>query len=200
MTTPTNARGYAFTAFSTAWGRQLAYPAMAAAKKHGYYPILTAYIQAGLWLFDKMWVSTEHTDAELQRLVTSIIKDMGQSIRTDVLGHFKYTGGAGEPQYISTKHDVILDQPLNDETTTTIADILTSDEDGYDKIDNDDVMLQRLRLVAQRMSDTDMEILEAYIDGDTFAAACRARGVHVGAFTKRMRWQCASLKDTGVFA
>lgn len=199
MTEPHNPRGYAYTAFATTYTRQLSYNVMAAALRYGYYPTLPEYITQGLRLFDRMWATATHDDDTLRVTVDSIVKDMGQSIRADVIGHFKYTGGHGQPQWISTKHDVTLDAPISDENDDTIASLLGDHEDGYDKVLDDDLMMQRLRLVAERMSPEDMAILEAYIDGASFVEACRAKGVHPDTFTKRMRWQCKSLIDAEVF-
>ena len=200
MTEPYNPRGYAYPAFAAAYSRPLSFNIMAAAQRYGYYPTNTEYINQGLQLFDRMWATATHDDDTLRVVVTSIVKDMGQSIRANVIGHFRYTGGKGMPQWISTKHDVTLDAPISDENEDTVASLLGDYEDGYDKVLDDDLMLDRLRLVAKRMSPQDMEILEAYIDGATFVEACAEKGVNVQSFTKRMRWQCESLKDTEIFA
>lgn len=202
MTATVNPRGYAFVAFNTTYERQLRWRAMAAAKRYGYYPSRKEYIALGLQLFDRMYATATQDDATMRAMVTSIIKDMGQSIRAESYGHFKYNGGHGEPQYITTKHDVVLDAPsdVNDPESDTLGSQLTSIEEGYAKSDNDDVMKARLKLIATHMSDEDMNILTAYIDGDSFAAACEAKGINPDHFTKRIRDRCKGLKGMEVFA
>jgi len=201
MTEPDNARGYAFVAFQNAHTRQLRWSKYAAAAKHGYYPSMDDYIEEGLMLFDRMYATATPDIETMQDIVDTIVRSMAQSIDEEFRGHFQYITQGRETEYITTRYDVTLDEPIlvGDGEVSTKGGQLAYIEPGYGEADDADLMRMRMSIIAQRLSEEDMAILTAYIDGeyDSIAAAC---GDGSGqAYIKRMRNACASLEGSLVF-
>lgn len=202
MKEPKNARGYAYTALAATWQRQLSWSAFAAANKHGYYPTLSDYTSVGLATFDRMYATATHDDDTLRGIMQTIIADMANSMAAEWKGHFGYPLNDEGVQIVTTKHDVVLDAPsptFNDVYGASIADLLPDEEEGYAKADDDDLMAQRLSALRDRLSDEDMTVLIAYIEGATMVEA--AGGAYAAQkLTKRVRYACRGLQGMEMFA
>lgn len=198
-----NARGYAFAALRAAHARQLKWAKYAAASRHGYYPSVYGYTEDGLALFDRMYATATHDLATTQDIINTIIREMARSVDATYLGHFKYLTRGRDTEYITTAHDVILDQPAEYvegeeyDRFSTIGTLLPYTEVGYAAFEDADLMRMRLRLVASRLNAHDMAALTAYIDGASFEDAVSAGSTQ--SFIKRMRTACAGLEGSVVF-
>ena len=198
-----NPRGYAYTALKNAWNRQLSWKAFAAANKYGYYPTLGDYIDQGLDMFDRMYaVANKDIDAATA-IIGDIIAEMGRSIKSDFKGHLTYREDSEGKEVCMPSHDIILDQPVmlhSDEASTIGAD-LPQEEQGYNAIEDADLMRTRMRIIGERINDEDMSILSSYVSGevDTISAAFDGDYVQAMLFRRRMRAQLGSLQGSLVF-
>jgi hypothetical protein len=203
MTDIDNARGYAFVAFKNAHSRQLHWSKYAAALKHGYYPSLYEYTEDGLNMFDRMYATATHDLETVQDLTYDIIKAMAQSIDEEHRGHFKYVTKDRDSEHITTAHDVILDQPVGmeqgHEEFSTIGSVMPVIERGYAEFEDADLMKMRLRLIASRMTDADMKVLLAYVNGETDTLGGAVTDSSIQSFIKRMRTACKPLQGSVVF-
>ena len=202
-TTSDNPRGYAFRSLSNAWYRQLGWRAYAAAQKYGYYPSLNEYIEQGLDMFDPMYtVATQDMDTA-NAIISKIIVEMGRSIKATMYGHItEHQDDKGFPAY-QPRHDIRLDEPVHTygEEVSTKGLNVPEIEQGYDDVDDADLMRMRMRIISKRINAEDLAVLQSLVIGehDTISSAFNSNYVKAMLFRRRMSAQLGSLEGSLVF-
>ena len=143
-----NPRAYAKVSFVRSYDKILGWDWGAAAKAHGQMLDRVEWVELGMNMYDQ-WPVPNDTRV----VVKTIIKHMGDQIRTD---HIGLIGRRRTPDGAESypKYGVL---PPN-------FDVVESDSNSINSIDNDDELTYRLKLLSKHLTDIQLEVVGRFIE------------------------------------